>query len=466
MRLAPIGFGVVMALLLAAGAGGTARTIFPWLAAILGVALFLRARDVYVDFVLWCWFLSPFLRRVMDYQAGWKDPSIVVLTPYMVALIAPLCGWKSLTNKPLNSILPFVVALCAIAYGTSIGILFQPFTAMVASLIGWATPVLFAWWYASSESRDQDLVEHSAERSFMYALPVMGAYGFYQFIRVPAWDANWLVQLGSAAEVASMGSPEPYQLRVFSTLNSAGVLALVASAGLLLISTKKSWLAVVATVCGLGCLILSQGRSGWLCFAIGLLLLAFKGGKGLMRTLAIGGIAALIVCPFLLRGPGGEGIQSRFSSLGSLKADESANERKRGFSDALDVLVEHPAGFGMGVKEDLIANDGSYSLHDNGLVEALLTLGVVGGSVYLAGLGSLAFSRITGKGRDDSVHTVSGVITLAVLSQLPFGSVFLGPAGFVLWLFAAISARESESPAANLWRADRVMSKQEAVSRC
>jgi len=466
MRLAPIAFGVVMALLLAAGAGGTARTIFPWLAAILGVALFLRARDVYVDFVLWCWFLSPFLRRVMDYQAGWKDPSIVVLTPYMVALIAPLCGLKSLTNKPLNSILPFVVALCAIAYGTSMGILFQPATAMVASLIGWATPVLFAWWYASSESRDQDLVEHSTERTFMYGLLVMGAYGFYQFIHVPAWDANWLVQLGSAAEVASMGTPEPYQLRVFSTLNSAGVLALIASAGLLLISTKKSWLAAVATVFGLGCLILPQGRSAWLCFAVGLLLLLFKAGKRAIRTLAIGGIAAVIFCPFLLRGPGGEAIQSRFSSVGSLKTDESANERERGFSDAIDLLVEHPAGLGIGVREDLIANDGSYSLHDNGFVEALLTLGVGGGGAYLAGLGVLAFGWVAAKEIGANVHMLGGVIALALLSQVPFGSVFLGPAGFFLWLFAAISAREIESPVPEKSWPERMITKQEAVNPC
>jgi O-Antigen ligase len=466
MRLALAAFTAAIALLLIAGAGGTARMLFPWLAAILAVALFLWARDLYMDFVLWCWFLSPFLRRVMDYQAGWQDPSIVVLTPYIVALIAPLCAWKRLTSRTLSSILPFVVALCAIVYGASVGIVLQPLTAIVASAIGWGTPVLFAWWYASSESHDQDLVERSTERTFIYALVVMGAYGLFQFVYAPAWDANWLVQLGSAAEVASMGAPEPYQLRVFSTLNSAGVLALMVSAGLLLSSAKKTWLSAIATVCGLGCLLLSQGRSGWLCFAVGLILLAFRGGKSVIRTLAIGSIAGLLLLPILLRGPGAEGIQSRFSSVGSLKSDESANERKRGFSDAIDLAVEHPAGFGMGVKEDLIADDGSYSLHDNGVVEALLTLGLAGGVVYLAALFVLVFSRVPTPRVDARVYMVSGVVALAFLSQLPFGSVFLGPPGFVLWLFAAISARQSESQVSLPLRPEIVVTEQALVSRC
>lgn len=439
MRLALGCFAGVMALLLIGGAGGAARLLYPIVAVGFSVVLFLKARELYVDFVLWCWFLSPFLRRVMDYQAGWKDPSLVLLTPYIVVLVAPLCSWKRLSHTPLASVLPFIAASVAIVYGVALGLVLQPFTAMVVSLLGWATPVLFAWWLATTEEHDHVLVKRSIERSFVYGLLVTGVYGFIQFVVVPPWDSNWLIQLGSVSDATSMGVPEPFQLRVFSTLNSAGAFALIITAGLLLLTSVAEWQAGIAIVFGLGSLILTQGRSAWLGFGVGLILLSFRARKGVIRTLAIGAIAGFFLLPILLAGPAGEMIHTRFLSLVSIGGDVSAVERTRGFSNAVDLLMEHPAGLGIGVDEGVISNDGSYSLHDNGIVEALLTLGCIAGPVYLGSLLILAFTRIPAESTNAGFRTTSGVVALALLSQLPFGSVYLGAPGLFVWLFAAVA---------------------------
>ena len=54
--------------------------------------------------------------------------------------------------------------------------------------------------------------------TFAVALPPLALYGVYQFVRIPAWDAAWMIN----ADLKSIGSPMPYLVRVFGTLNTPG----------------------------------------------------------------------------------------------------------------------------------------------------------------------------------------------------------------------------------------------------
>src|SRR5215469_5554799 len=124
LRIALGIFLLLIAGLLAAGAGDIARWIYPPAAVLLGVWFFVAQRKFYFDLVLWCWFLSPFLRRIMDYEAGWKDPSFVLLTPFLVTMVAPLVDARRLAKGSLRDSAPFVLAMLAIACGVAFG-LFQ-----------------------------------------------------------------------------------------------------------------------------------------------------------------------------------------------------------------------------------------------------------------------------------------------------------------------------------------------------
>ncbi len=436
-------FPLVLTAMLLVGAGGIARILFPPAAVLVGIYIFRRRRDLYMDAVLWCWFLSPLLRRLMDYQAGWKDPSIVLLTPYLLTLIAPCISWKTMLSSPLRPVLPIVLALIGITLGLLTGLGSQVPTAAVSAFLIWATPVLFAWWYASSTDEDKGFVKHSISRSVAPILLVVGVYGCLQFAFLPAWDRYWLTELNAISDIASMGKPEPFQLRVFSTFNSPGALALVLAPLLLFVTSIKGKLATCSAIAGFACLLLTQVRSGWLCFGIGALLLMIRMPRGLLRMGGIVVLTGLLTVFVGLSGPGSSMLEARLNSVSNLGNDTSALERRRGFSDAIQLILDHPAGLGLGVKEGVISDDGSFSLHDNGIIEALVTLGWLGGIAYLGALVALVF-RKAGRGSDREDRLRANVIGVALLLQLPLGSVYLGPPGFV-WLFVVLSAVGVES---------------------
>jgi hypothetical protein len=75
---------LIAAPLFAIGAGGWVRIVYPAVAVGLGLFLEARSAPAYVGFVLWVWVLSPLVRRLSDFQAGWQDPSVLILTPYLV----------------------------------------------------------------------------------------------------------------------------------------------------------------------------------------------------------------------------------------------------------------------------------------------------------------------------------------------------------------------------------------------
>src|ERR1700689_1401054 len=87
-RLAIGGLVAVSAICLLAGTGATLRILYPTMALVVGVFLIFTSKPTYTSFTWWLWFLSPFLRRLIDYHSGWVDPSPVLLAPLLVTLVS------------------------------------------------------------------------------------------------------------------------------------------------------------------------------------------------------------------------------------------------------------------------------------------------------------------------------------------------------------------------------------------
>ncbi len=77
-----------VAVLLAGVGGGLANILYVVLAAGTGFALYARSPAAYVSFTLWLWFVTPFVRRVLDMHHGWAPTSPTLLAPLAVALIS------------------------------------------------------------------------------------------------------------------------------------------------------------------------------------------------------------------------------------------------------------------------------------------------------------------------------------------------------------------------------------------
>lgn len=436
---------LVMAALLLAGAGDIARWIYPPAIVLLAVWFFVRERKFYFDLVLWCWFLSPFLRRVIDYEAGWKDPSLILLAPYLVTLVAPLVGARRIAEGPRREGVPFVLALIAIVCGVALGLI-QGFTSEMATpLVDWVVPVLFAWWLHSTTDTDRADVFSSVERSFFAGVLVMGTYGVIQYVVAPVWDTNWLIQLSANADVNSMGTPEPYGMRVFSTLNSPGVFALVLACGLLILVQSRRKLAPVAAIFGLVSLLLTLGRSAWLTLTVGLVLLLILMPQKVFRAVAIPGLAVFMAFSLASLSPARDVVGDRFSSFIRLQEDASAGERVSGTLRAGQLLLTQPQGFGLGVPQDLIANDGSFSLNDNGFANGFLALGLLPGILYFGSLAVLLVQSFRGLRQKPQEMRVAAVAAIAIAAQLPLDTVYLGPTGVLLWMFSTLGSRREYS---------------------
>ena len=96
----------------------------------------------------------------------------------------------------------------------------------------------------------------------------MGLYGIYQYVVVPEWEKLWL--LGSGMD-SSSGSPVPYGLRVWSTLNSFGVYADMIATALLVLPSCSGPLVLPAAIAGGLSLLFTSARTGWIGWFVGFL---------------------------------------------------------------------------------------------------------------------------------------------------------------------------------------------------
>ncbi|MEO1591177.1 MAG: O-antigen ligase domain-containing protein, partial [Cyanobacteria bacterium J06632_22] len=223
--------GVLSVLLSLLNLGSVLRLVFP--VGALGTAVWLYSRYpiLYVGFTWWVWFLSPWMRRMADFSGGWQDPSPVLLTPFLVTFVSGVTLVRQLPYLTWQGGLPFMGAIAATGYGLLSGLVNgASLTALVTSFLYWSVPVLFGF-HLYANWRDYPQQRQLVYRCFLWGVLVMGSYGLFQYLVAPGWDRYWMVN----SEMPVIGSPEPLQVRVFSTLNSPGPFAQVMSAGLILL---------------------------------------------------------------------------------------------------------------------------------------------------------------------------------------------------------------------------------------
>ena len=115
-------FWTVILIMLGAGFGRLVPMAFPALAVGAAIVLFLRAPAGYLAFVWWLWFLTPAVRRLVDYEIGWTPVSVVMLTPYFVALIPAVALIGRVGTLSLPQLLSLGLTVAGIAYAFVIGL--------------------------------------------------------------------------------------------------------------------------------------------------------------------------------------------------------------------------------------------------------------------------------------------------------------------------------------------------------
>ena len=257
---------------LVAGFSGVLKLAFPALAFAAAVVLYLRDPAGYLTFAWWIWFVTPLVRRLVDYHVGWTPVSTIMLTPYLVSMVALVGLLRHVGNLATTHLVALCLTVSGIAYAYVIGAGTVGSAPATFALLTWLVPVLFGFALAANWRR-YELWREATVAAFRYGIIVTAAYGVIQFVLLPPWDAYWMQQ----AEMASIGLPMPFAVRVFSTFNAPGVFAIFLMTGLLVGFSHRAKLRHFGALplVWLGFL-LSQVRSAWLGYGVGLIMLMVR----------------------------------------------------------------------------------------------------------------------------------------------------------------------------------------------
>ena len=427
-----LGFVFFSLLCILAHAGGLLRLTYPVGSLLVGLFLFRRYPVLYVGFAWWLAFLTPFVRRLIDVQSGWVDPSPVLLAPFLVMLLTGLTFVQQFPRYLRQDGLPFILSAAGVFYGLLVGLIKYPPTAVVVPLLNWLAPILFGF-HLFVNWRNYLAYRQNLERVFLWGVLVSGAYGVMQYLVAPEWDRFWLINSKSIA----FGTPEPLGMRVFSTMNSPGPFATVMMAGLLLLFSSQSSLRFAAVGVGYLSFLLSLVRSSWLGWAVGVLMYIPSLKPRLqMRLIVTILVMAICVIPLVNMQPFSGAIAARLQTFSNTQNDVSYNQRLEGYGQILGEALAEIPGNGLGF---VLAND-SLGSNDSGILSMLFNLGWFGTIPYLGGMILLFFSLFRGtEGRSDPFVSASRAISLGVFAQIGLGSSTLALSGVVMWSFAGMA---------------------------
>ena len=423
------------------GAIGAFRYLFLLLTLSIGIVLYRAFPVLYVGFVWWLWFLAPFLRRVTDYYAGaYQAPNLILLAPYLVGGLSLFTLLRHRSRLLNRDYFPFVLVLAGLAYGYAIGILNHGVFAASYGLLQWIIPALFGF-YVAVCWRDYPALRRCIQRTFLWGVALIGAYAVVQFFLMPPWDSFWMQN--TPWRDGSLGSPKPFRVRPFSTLNSFYASATVIMAGLLLLFSQPTRKHLLAAVPGYAGFLVSIVRAAWGGWLIALMLMAVW-IKGRMRTRLFGTLVlgALVILPLLSVPEIAHQVSNRFATFQNLETDVSLSVRLRQYQDATVRVLTNPIGNGIGLN--------AYQW-DNGLLVIPHQLGWPGLFLFATGLVLLVRLVLRSRRRtQDAFAAISAAIFMATLAMLAFNNMFPDASGATLWCFAGLTiagyhhARESE----------------------
>jgi hypothetical protein len=429
--IAILGLVFFSAVCILAHAGSVLRIAFPLGSLVLGVILYFRYPVLYLGFTWWLWFLTPFVRRLVDYQSGWQDPSVVLLSPFLATIVTFYTFVLHSPKSYYEGGLPFILAFIAVLYSFLIGVVNGASTAALVPLLNWLTPILFGF-HLFVHWRDYPSYRQNIQRTFMWGVLVTGAYGVLQYMVAPAWDRFWIT---SAHEIA-VGVPEPLGFRVFSTMNSPGPFALVTMAGLLLLFNSKGTLLFPSAAVGYLSFLLSLVRSAWIGWSVGLISL-FTSLKASFQIRLIITILVMGICvlPLTTIEPFSHVINTRIETLSKPSNDISYNERSETYDRSFGLALSQGIGVGMGVIDRY-----SGLILDSGILEMLFTLGWLGTIPYVSGIVLILFNLWqSSAGRFDPFVSTARAVSTGALVQIVLGNVLIGLPGMVVWCFLGIA---------------------------
>jgi len=195
--------------------GGHLKYLYPTIAFIIGLLLYMRAPVFYLGFTWWLFFLTPCIRRVADYQGGWTPENPMMVAPYLVCMISAFSFFKHLKEILRNRIIfPFFLIIIGIIYGFCIGVVNVGLLPAVNGTVEWIAPVFFGF-HLVSTWRNSYLYSKAIVHIFTWGLLIIGLYAVVQYYSLFPWDKYWIIN----AAMGNIGKPEVQHFRLFGAID-------------------------------------------------------------------------------------------------------------------------------------------------------------------------------------------------------------------------------------------------------
>jgi hypothetical protein len=418
---------------------GATRVVFLAGCVVAGYVAWRSSPAQHVETAIVLFAFAPFLRRVVDVNAGYESSGYMLTGP-ILAILVPVIELRGLLGKHEKLHLgaaPYLLYGVCVGYAAMLS-MFQGDLMMVASgSIKWAAPVLYGLWLLHKAEGDDSLVRGAA-RAFAIVTPIMGVYGVIQYVDPPTWDRYWMIY----AQMTSIGQPEAYQVRVFSTMNSPASFATYTACGLLLFGFARSgWQSVLLALPSSLGLLLSMYRTAWLALAAGIffcLIFASTRSRAVLILVALTGAVtvAAVATPF------GDAISERLNTLNQAPSEDgSGQERIEEYITLYNAGTSTLVGNGFSMVD--AGTPGTMPV-DGQIVAAWLTMGLVVGLISLAAIAWVAGQALLQVWRTpDPVRVTLGAIVMGSLIQIPLAGMATSEIGVLFWVFAAIATTRS-----------------------
>lgn len=438
-----IGFVLVTLAMLASPLASALHWIFPCLAVLTGFVLLRFSPRLYLGFTLWCWILAPLFRRLVDYRSSFVDPSPILIAPSVVTL---LCLYDVVSKRKWlqgRDVLPQLLFIGTLFFGVAVGLISHPVTDVARAFLNWFVPVCWGLYLTSSKDLSLSEKRSLVTRHMVIAVLVMGVYGVCQYLFAPGWDKLWLDNSMELRGSTSFGLPEPFEIRVWSTLNGPFVFGGVMLFGLMLIAASKpSVFGLLAAGAGAISFMLSLVRTAWIGFIFGFILLAvWKKSSRLRLLTGIAVVIALLVAVLSLP-KFRDKITERVQTISDIQNDGSVQERKDTQRMMLAVISNTP--FGQGLTGAIPEKTLNAEPIDSCIFDLLFFLGWPGTAVIGLALILIAKDVYTSANGDEAA-TGFAAIVFAFLIQVPAGNILIGTVGVFFWTAVSL-ARKMEPP--------------------
>lgn len=426
------------------------RPLFPLATLAVGYLIYRRNESYFISFLLWVYMLTPLLRRLIDWHSSYEDQSAVLLAPLLLTLLPIINLRRRLVVASPVLRRAAILALGAVAFGTGVGLIKHPKVSVILAALTWTAPIILCVFAATLREREQ--LPTVLKTTFTYSLIALSVYGIAQFVLAPAWDVYWLKEVSASSIAPSFGLPHPFQMRVWSTMNSPGAFAPFLSAAILWIISAEGFTPLLAQVFGYIALLLTLVRGLWIQTAIGVVLLLLVSRLRTRFRVLMSVVLLILALLLAVRTvPHADVITRRLQSFTSLHGDESYNERRELYRYVEGVILVSPMGNGLDTTNDVHG----YPL-DSSVLSLLYLLGWPGAGLYFAALGSLLFTiaRDTFQTRSMTdmarFRTASGVVALAASTQMVSGDIVSRQGGVVLWLAFGLWSLAAYAPARSM----------------